>query len=404
MRCLAFFTFRIPVTTCTLCLLCCFACSKTSLYQQKYQSNSTLSIRGRESSSPLNASENIPESRPLISDSENILEGPTRLFGCGGPQLFPHSFGIEIATDVFPRMNPTINPVHSKEEIIENDATIHDLLVYYLYFCKDIVPDDFPGKTLVVSGEAPYRMPAGDRVYYLGPRPDSPNSVRVPFITALLNARTHRLGPQLNEHQKIFNHALKPKNNGDHFLLYAASNCVSYREDALVALSRLGTVHRGGQCGGGLPEGSTQMIKAPHFVDRDSGGNANFEILQFYRFALVMENQQSDGYVTEKILNAFLGGSIPIYFGTTEIFEMFNPNAFIYYDIDNPQPALDRVAYLESNKTAYESMLNDEPILADGHHTIERFFSFGYFGEGTLGRRIRSMMGYESPMYHFGIL
>jgi len=223
-------------------------------------------------------------------------------------------------------------------------------------------------------------------------------------LSALLNARTHRLGPQLNEHQKIFNHALKPKNNGDHFLLYAASNCVSYREDALVALSRLGTVHRGGQCGGGLPEGSTQMIKAPHFVDRDSGGNANFEILQFYRFALVMENQQSDGYVTEKILNAFLGGSIPIYFGTTEIFEMFNPNAFIYYDIDNPQPALDRVAYLESNKTAYESMLNDEPILADGHHTIERFFSFGYFGEGTLGRRIRSMMGYESPMYHFGIL
>lgn len=43
-----------------------------------------------------------------------------------------------------------------------------------------------------------------------------------------------------------------------------------------------------------------------------------------YRFALVMENAKTKGYLTEKIANAFLAGSIPIYYGTEEVFDVFN--------------------------------------------------------------------------------
>jgi hypothetical protein len=108
-----------------------------------------------------------------------------------------------------------------------------------------------------------------------------------------------------------------------------------------------------------------------------------------------MENRKQDGYITEKIFNAFLGGSVPIYFGTEEIFEIFNPNAFIYYDTENPKPALDLVSFLEHNETAYSDMLFNQPILKNGTQTIHDYFSFSdNLGDGFLKKKIRAMMGF----------
>ena len=56
-----------------------------------------------------------------------------------------------------------------------------------------------------------------------------------------------------------------------------------------------------------------------------------------------------DAYITEKILNAFLGGSVPVYYGTTKIFELFNKDAFVYYDPGDPDKALKRIEFLDSN-------------------------------------------------------
>jgi hypothetical protein len=96
--------------------------------------------------------------------------------------------------------------------------------------------------------------------------------------------------------------------------------------------------------------------------------------------------------LTEKILNAFLGGCIPIYYGTEEIFGIFNADAFVYYDVENPQPAIDRVKYLESNRTAYYEILKNEPILAKAEGTIDKYFSLvDGVGEGSLKRKIREL-------------
>lgn len=99
-----------------------------------------------------------------------------------------------------------------------------------------------------------------------------------------------------------------------------------------------------------------------------------------------------DGYITEKIINAFLSGCIPIYYGTAEIFDIFNEKAFIYYNVSDPEPALKQVAYLESNETAYNETLN-QPILANGERTIEKYFSYSdKVGKGMVKHRIRKMM------------
>ncbi|MCR5119589.1 MAG: hypothetical protein K6B44_08230 [Lachnospiraceae bacterium] len=48
-----------------------------------------------------------------------------------------------------------------------------------------------------------------------------------------------------------------------------------------------------------------------------------------YRFTLAFENTSTPGYVTEKILEAFAGDTIPVYWGDPGIAEEFNPAAFI---------------------------------------------------------------------------
>ena len=106
----------------------------------------------------------------------------------------------------------------------------------------------------------------------------------------------------------------------------------------------------------------------------------------------MLENRRRDGYVTEKILNAFLAGCIPIYYGTTEIFDIFNEKAFIYYDIYDPAPAINRVRRLHRNRTAYDEVMS-EPILANGTETAEKYFSLADdIGGGKLRKRIRGMI------------
>ena len=48
-----------------------------------------------------------------------------------------------------------------------------------------------------------------------------------------------------------------------------------------------------------------------------------------FAFNVAMENTVAPGYITEKIGNAFNSGSIPIYWGASEINDFFNPTSFI---------------------------------------------------------------------------
>ena len=75
--------------------------------------------------------------------------------------------------------------------------------------------------------------------------------------------------------------------------------------------------------------------------------------------------------------------------------EIFNPKAFIYFDLDIPQQALSQIQFYEQNPAEYEKILN-EPILANGMETIEKYFSWDEsVGNGKLKSRIRQMMGLD---------
>ena len=102
----------------------------------------------------------------------------------------------------------------------------------------------------------------------------------------------------------------------------------------------------------------------------------NADAFSNYRFVLSMENSAQTGYISEKIFIGFLSGAIPIYSGTELIFDIFNKDAFIFWNVKQPQISLQQIEYLESNRTAYDEM-RARPFLVDGVNTMDQYFIYG---------------------------
>lgn len=88
-----------------------------------------------------------------------------------------------------------------------------------------------------------------------------------------------------------------------------------------------------------------------------------FAFQQKYKFSIACENCSYDGYATEKIMEAFAAGSVPIYYGDPNIAKDFNPRAFVnVHDFKTLDDMLSRVKQIDENDELYLSMLN-EPIV-----------------------------------------
>src|SRR3989344_4490742 len=106
-----------------------------------------------------------------------------------------------------------------------------------------------------------------------------------------------------------------------HQVAYIASDCTPEREGIFHALRQ----RLGGDQAIGMGECSTTPgHKAP-------GGYGDLDaLLKDYNFVIAAENRDYKGYVTEKIINAYKVGAIPIYWGDADtVREFFNPDSFM---------------------------------------------------------------------------
>lgn len=55
-----------------------------------------------------------------------------------------------------------------------------------------------------------------------------------------------------------------------------------------------------------------------------------------YRYAIAVENHSAPHYWTEKIMDCFLAGTLPIYFGARNIADHFPSDSFVWLEIDDP--------------------------------------------------------------------
>mmetsp|Transcript_16862 Transcript_16862/g.35401 ORF Transcript_16862/g.35401 Transcript_16862/m.35401 type:complete len:416 (+) Transcript_16862:197-1444(+) len=279
------------------------------------------------------------------------------------------------------------------------ESTEYDLFVSkYDYACpasgSNWLLSKFRGQFIWVTAESyPYPrirgVPDDQRHHVVGPSIGGVHDFPLTYLQMVWwDAYRHILPPHV-----MVDGNLRPKGNRTHFLIYAQNNCVPHRNKAFGLLSSIGRAHHSGKCG--APKGYDNVERVRAGIN-SYNWKRNAEHYSNYRFCLVMEHSYDPEvpyYVTEKILLAFVGGCIPIYYGSPDvIFDMFNKNAFVFFNVSDPILSLELVKNLENNTQMYDEMIS-EPILANGNETVKKYFSFSdEIGNGWLKYQFRSKL------------
>ena len=83
------------------------------------------------------------------------------------------------------------------------------------------------------------------------------------------------------------------------------------------------------------------------------------------KFTVCFESTCHNGFITEKITDAFFSDTIPIYFGSPDVTEIFNKDAFINVsDYDSLDAVVEKIKELDQDDEKYLAMLR-QPVLVD---------------------------------------
>ena len=86
--------------------------------------------------------------------------------------------------------------------------------------------------------------------------------------------------------------------------------------------------------------------------------------LSKYKFSISMENSKGDGYISEKIVDSFRAGTIPIYYGDYIIDEFINPKTYILiYGENDIERKIEYIKKIDNNDTLYLSIMKEKPII-----------------------------------------
>lgn len=90
--------------------------------------------------------------------------------------------------------------------------------------------------------------------------------------------------------------------------------------------------------------------------------------VKFSKFTIAGDSIHYPGFVTEKIVDPFRYHSIPIYYGSTKIYEDFNKDAFVCCeDEEDIERVIEQVMYLDTHDDAYIDMLMQQPLITEDY-------------------------------------
>lgn len=139
---------------------------------------------------------------------------------------------------------------------------------------------------------------------------------------------------------------------------------------------------------------NSEAVERNHFFEKlcnyqrvDSGGKVlnniggsvpdKIEFMRPYKFCIAYENSSYPGYVTEKIMDCFIAGCIPIYWGSDCIEKDFNQKRILNrLDYNSDEDLIAEVKYLNENESAYLDFIA-QPIFNNNQLTE-------YFDESRL--------------------
>ena len=132
--------------------------------------------------------------------------------------------------------------------------------------------------------------------------------------------------------------------------VYSNGNGNPIRQQFFQKLSEYKRVDSGGRFLNniGLPEGVEDKI----------------EFESKHKFSIAFENTSHPGYTTEKLIQSFAAGTVPIYWGDPRIKEVFDPESFVFVnDYKSLDDVIDKIKEIDQNDELYLKYLGTPALL-----------------------------------------
>jgi len=98
------------------------------------------------------------------------------------------------------------------------------------------------------------------------------------------------------------------------------------------------------------------------------GVKSKLEFQQNYKFALALENTSFTGYTTEKLIEAYAAGGIPIYWGDPAVKKYFREGSFInVLDFRTLDDAIEEIKRVDQDEKLYVSYLRTSALVNPEH-------------------------------------
>lgn len=177
------------------------------------------------------------------------------------------------------------------------------------------------------------------------------NMVYIPFASYHRNNLTFL---DSKPRAKISLQEIKKRRN----IVYVFRHCVGIREKFFKLLAaKIPLVDSHGKC--------SKNVKGDYPKDLN-------KLYSNYKFVIAMENAQKDGYITEKIVNAYESNAIPIYWGDSkEAKKYFNPKSFIdLNEFKDLSEAVDYINRLINHPVKIQQILAEPILTAEGEKLL----------------------------------
>jgi len=131
------------------------------------------------------------------------------------------------------------------------------------------------------------------------------------------------------------------------------SNCgppYEFRLNFIKKLNNYKTVDMGGACNNNIHRKVANKI----------------QFLSEYKFSIAMENSRGDGYLSEKIVDSFRAGTIPIYYGDYLVDEFINPKTYILIKGEKDiEEKIEYIKKIDNDDKLYMEIMKEKPIIDD---------------------------------------
>ena len=230
---------------------------------------------------------------------------------------------------------------------IEIDENNPDYLIYATFGCEHTL-NQYTNNTIKIAFFTENQLPDlnfADYAVGLGHLNHLDRCFTFPFIVYELNLRNIKIKDFEMIRNEVLNSAPREK-----FCAAVITNPIGFRLHFIKELNKYKTIDMGGRFHnnvGGFVKDKIQFLKK-------------------YKFSFAMENSEADGYASEKIIDSFLAGTIPIYYGDYMIDEYINPKSYIL--IRNERDIQNKMNYIikiDKDDNLYRSILKEKVFVDD---------------------------------------